>query len=73
MSDSAVVTADPAQGTVAQERRAFESTWSGYVLLAALPKQEPKRDVVAAAVESVLGREELLDKAAFVAAGARGW
>jgi uncharacterized protein len=73
MSDSTLVTADPAQGTVAQERGAFESAWSGYVLLAALPKQKPKREIVAAAVESVLGREELLDRAAIVATGGSGW
>ncbi len=39
----AVLTADPAEGTISRERASFESRWSGKVLVAALPGKESRR------------------------------
>ena len=62
--DDRVVTADPAEGTVARERRDFESMWSGKVLLATMLKDRVRSDLTDEAVASVFGREALLDRAA---------
>jgi hypothetical protein len=73
VADGRIILADPAEGTVARERGEFESRWSGYCLLATLPGGRLSRDKLAKAVESVLGRETLLDRAALAMAGIRRW
>lgn len=72
-NERGIVTADPAEGTVAMEKERFISKWSGYVLLAALPSRKLNDAALGAAVESVLGRERLLDRASLAAAGALRW
>jgi len=68
-----VITADPAKGTIARERADFETKWSGYVLLAGLSSGKLRRDLVEMAVNSVLGREALLDRTAFAMARSPRW
>ncbi|MDP2790537.1 MAG: cysteine peptidase family C39 domain-containing protein [Rectinemataceae bacterium] len=59
-----VIVADPAEGTVALERLAFESKWSGAVLVAVLPSRVPNREFLAESVGVVRERMALLDRAA---------
>jgi uncharacterized protein len=71
--DGIVVTSDPAEGTIAQERGRFEQLWSGYVLLAAMPSAKVKKDIIQSAIQLVIGRRKMLDRAALVSVGAERW
>jgi len=71
--DGAVLTADPAEGTISRERAFFESRWSGKVLVAAFPGKKVDEAFLEEAKSSVWGRGELLEKAAFVGVGASRW
>jgi len=73
IGDNRVIIADPAEGTIARERVDFEAKWSGYVLLAAMPSRKPRGDLIAKAVDSVLGREALLDRSALAMARSLRW
>jgi len=71
--DGAVLTADPAEGTISRERAYFESRWSGKVMVAALPGKNVDMALLEEAKSSVWGRGELLERAAFVGVGASRW
>ena len=55
-----VVLADPAAGTYYLERRDFLSRWSGHVLLASLPGESLKGEVLRAAVAEVKSFQNIL-------------
>ena len=61
-----VITADPSDGVLAVGKTDFGRRWSGYVLLAALPKTESKSGELAAAVDQAVARVRLLDTTADV-------
>ncbi len=61
MRDGMILTADPAEGTIARGRISFESRWSGKVLIAVLPGGTPDTALMAEAETSALGRAALLE------------
>lgn len=71
--DGSVLTADPAEGTISREQAAFESLWSGNVMLAALPGRAVNVELIEEAKRSVWGRGELLERAALAGTGVAGW
>lgn len=71
--DGSVLTADPAEGTISREQAAFESLWSGNVMLAALPGRAVNIELIEEAKRSVWGRGELLERAALAGTGVAGW
>lgn len=71
--DGSVLTADPAEGTISKGQAAFESLWSGNVMLAALPGRVVNLELIEEAKRSVWGRGELLDRAALAGAGIARW
>lgn len=68
-----VIVADPAEGTAALERGAFESKWSGAVLVAVLPARVPNRELLAESTGVVRERMALLDRAARRGTGFSRW
>ena len=71
--DGSVLTADPAEGTISREQTAFESLWSGNVMLASLPGRAVDLELIEEAKRSVWGGGELLDRAALAGASVTGW
>ncbi len=71
--DGSVLTADPAEGTISRGKVAFESLWSGNVMLAALPGKAVNLELIEEAKKSVWGRGELLERAALAGADVTGW
>ena len=71
--DGLVIVADPAEGTIALERHAFESKWSGAVLVAVLPALVPNRKLLAESVGVVRERMALLDRVARRGTGFSCW
>lgn len=57
-----VITADPAEGVTAKTRTAFESRWSGYTLLAAVPGESVNSKAIDSATSQVSARMDLLDR-----------
>jgi predicted double-glycine peptidase len=71
--NGSVLTADPAEGTISREQAAFESRWSGNVMLAALPGRAVNTELIEEAKRSVWGRGELLERAALAGVEIEGW
>jgi ABC-type bacteriocin/lantibiotic exporter with double-glycine peptidase domain len=71
--EESVVVADPAQGLESLALKDFEALWSGYVLLAAIPKRKPNNVALDGARAEALGRNKLLERASLTQAGAARW
>lgn len=63
LSDSELIIADPAEGTIVLGRGYFESRWSGAVLVAVHPKETLNEKLLDEARGTASGRKGLLDKA----------
>ena len=71
--DGVIIVADPAEGTIALERHAFESKWSGAVLASILPAGAMDKKYLEEAVGSVRGRTILLDRMTRLPIGFSPW